>query len=63
MASPEDLEQFARQQNVAAADDSYQVVADLPPYPESVKRRFPEMQQHEAALKEWVKKLMIAIRP
>jgi|GEM_PF-4225929 hypothetical protein len=62
MASEEDLKQFARQQNVADSDDSQQVVADLPPYPEALKRRFPEMQVHEAALKEWVKKLIIALR-
>lgn len=62
MPSEEDLKQFTRRQNSVAADDSQRVVANMPPYPATVKARFPEMQQHEDLLKEWVKELIIAIR-
>jgi hypothetical protein len=53
---------FKRRQQSVAVDDIQKVVANRPPIPDSVKKRFPEMQRYEEEDKQWVQKLTIAIR-
>ncbi|HUS96273.1 MAG TPA: hypothetical protein VMX97_06005 [Hyphomicrobiaceae bacterium] len=60
--SEADLLQFRRRQNSVGVDDSQKLVANMPPYPEKLKRVIPEMKEHETQLKEWIKELIIAIR-
>lgn len=62
MPSPEALKSFTRLQQGQAFDATLKLVAELPPFPESVKKRFPEMVKHEEALKEWHQKLVIALK-
>lgn len=62
MATEEEIFQFRRIQNSVGTDDSQKLVANMPPYPQDLKERFPTMQNHEDRLREWVKELIIAIR-
>jgi len=62
MPSPDQLKNFTRLQNGVAFDSSLKLVAELPPYPAALKARFPEMAQHEAALKEWHANLILALQ-
>ena len=62
MPSAQDLKQFQRVQNSAGSDDTAKLVANMPPYPDEVKQRFPSMARHEADQKEWIKELIIALR-
>ena len=56
------MNQFKRLQAGVPFDSSLKLVAALPPIPESVKKRFPEMAQWEVALKDWHKQLLIALQ-
>jgi len=62
MPSANDLKNFARLQQGQAADATLKLVAELPPVPADVKKRFPSMMKHEEALKDWHQKLVLALR-
>lgn len=62
MPSAEDLKQWERLQNSAGFDDTAKLVENMPPVPSDVKQRFPSMHQYEEMQREWVIKLIKAIR-
>lgn len=59
MASPESLKSFARLRAQGAAMPT--VVPKLPPIPDDVKKRFPEMKQYEEALEKWRTDMSVAL--
>lgn len=62
MPSAEDLKQWERLQNSSGSDDTARLVENMPAIPTDVKQRFPSMLQYEEAQREWVVKLIKAIR-
>jgi len=62
MPSANDLKGFKRMQQSALSDDSLKLVANMPEFPPDLKKRFPSMEKHEQEVKEWNKKLIIALR-
>jgi hypothetical protein len=62
MPSEEDLKNFLRLQQGVPFDTSLKLVAELPPFPEDVRKRFPSMAQYEASLKDWHSKLILALQ-
>lgn len=62
MPSEADLKQWERMQNSAGSDDTAKLVENMPPVPTDVKKRFPSMLQYEEMQREWVIKLIKAIR-
>jgi hypothetical protein len=61
MPSPQDLKMFQRIQASSTLDVAT-LVPKLPPLPETVKKRFPELVKWESDLETWHNKLVIAIR-
>ena len=62
MPSAADLKNFRRIQNSAGVDDTQKLVSNMPSFPDEMKRRFPSLAKHEEDLKDWNKKLIIALR-
>lgn len=62
MPSDSDLKNFTRLQQGQAFDATLKLVAELPPVPEDVRKRFPSMAQWQVALKDWHQKLVIALK-
>jgi len=62
MPSEADLKGFQRMQDSVGVDDTQRLVANMPPYPPSLKKLVPDIQQHENELKGWIKELIIALR-
>lgn len=63
-AMPTDIEKtgFNRLQQGVQFDATLKLVAAFPPMPKEVIDRFPEMAKHEAAVKEWHKALILALK-
>jgi len=56
------LKAFARLQQGAAFDATLRLVAELPVVPDEVKKRFPSMIKYDLELKEWHKRLLLALK-
>lgn len=62
MPSDADKLNFARVQQGQGLDATLRLVAQLPAYPDDIKKRFPSMAKHEEALKEWHQKLLLSLK-
>lgn len=62
MPSLADLKSLERIQQGVAFDATLKLVAELPPVPDDVRKRFPSMVKYDLALKEWHQKLLIALK-
>jgi len=62
MPSDQDRKTLKRLQAGAAENTTAKLVDNLPPVPADVKKRFPSMQKWEESQKDWVAKLIIALR-
>ena len=62
MPYEDDLKNFNRLREGQAFDSTMKLVAELPPVPEDVKKRFPSMAQYELAIKQWHQQLLVALK-
>ena len=62
MPSADDKKNLARLQAGVQFDATLKLVAQLPPFPEDVKQRFPSLLQYEQNLKDWHQQLLIALK-
>lgn len=61
MPGAEDLESFNRMRQTGT-DVNAQQIPKMPPLPDSVKKRFPELEKWERDVEEWRVSLTMAVR-